>query len=181
MFFPNVEEITESNNQGLGIDFVFEKGQHILKSNGLLQECTDRENLENWILKVVLTQINAYEVYYRDETEKFGVSIYDYIGTKNRGYWLSEMKREIISQLENNSNIDYVKDYKVDLIGRKCNVSFTVVCGENIIRIDTKDIVYSNYTEAEALPDNNELELVGVLKFDGVITEDIIGDIKEVE
>ena len=45
MLFPEVTDFdigTEST--GIGIDFVFRNGQHILQKDGDLQECTEIEN-----------------------------------------------------------------------------------------------------------------------------------------
>lgn len=132
--FPEIKSlnITDSVDNKSKIDFVFENGQHILKDNGILKECSIRERLQNWIEKVVRTQAGAYEVYTKDEVRKFGVNIYEVLGTKNKGYWLSELKREITEQLIDNSEIERVEDYKAEIDKRSVKISFRVVTVDGI-------------------------------------------------
>lgn len=130
-FFPNINDIVVQESK-IGKDFVFEKGQHILNVGGTLQMCDDIGALKNWIRKVVETQIDVYEVYTRDEKEKFGVNIYEKLGTKNRSYWLSECKREITEQLEKHELIDRVENFTVEIIKRKVVIIFVVTTTDDI-------------------------------------------------
>ena len=133
MLFPEVEDFnigTEST--GIGIDFVFRNGQHILQKDGDLQECTEVENYVQWIAKVVTTQKDIYEVYTREEAEKFGTDLESYLGAKHRSYWLSELQREITEQLLKNKNITAVKNYKAEFARREVQISFTVVTASGI-------------------------------------------------
>ena len=132
-FFPEIENITVSTKKEIGKDFIFENGQHILNADGTLKECNERENIENWIRKVVSTQVGAYEVYVRDEKESFGTNIYDNLGTKNRGYWLSEIKREITEQLLKSEFIDEVKNFRINTERRKIIIEFDVVTNGIVI------------------------------------------------
>ena len=99
----------------------------MLNPDGTLKECSERENIENWIRKVVCTQMGAYEVYVKDENERFGTNIYDNLGTKNKGYWLSEIKREITEQLLKNEFIEEVKNFSINTDRRKVIIEFDVV------------------------------------------------------
>lgn len=180
MLFPKVSEIKEKGSIGIGIDFKFENGQHLIDKKGMAVECTARENLENWILKVVVTEVNAYEVYYRAESTAFGVSVYEHIGIKNRGYWLSELKREITTQLLENQFIEAVEEFKVEIKRRSCDISFKVISVDGVISFDTRDIVYCTYTDTEIIPATDNNELMSLLKFNSIIDNDIIGDYKEV-
>lgn len=133
-FFPEIEEIvygTESKE--IGIDFLFDAktGQHIVEK-GNLRECSERETLEQWIKKTITTQLGAYEVYVRDENENYGVRVYDKLGTKDRGYWLSELKREITEQLLKNENITAIEKYDVAYVKRRVIISFTVITTDGI-------------------------------------------------
>lgn len=133
MLFPEVEDFnigTEST--GIGIDFVFRNGQHILQKDGDLQECTEVENYGQWIAKVVTTQKDIYEVYTREEAEKFGTDLESYLGAKHRSYWLSELQREITEQLLKNKNITAVKNYKAEFARREVQISFTVVTASGV-------------------------------------------------
>lgn len=133
MLFPEVEDFnigTEST--GIGIDFAFRNGQHILQKDGDLQECTEVENYGQWIAKLVTTQKDIYEVYTREEAEKFGTDLESYLGTKHRSYWLSELQREITEQLLKNKNITAVKNYKAEFVRREVQISFTVVTASGI-------------------------------------------------
>ena len=130
-FFPDIDDIVVQEST-IGKDFVFENGQHILNADGTVQECDDLGGLKNWIMKVVKTQVGAYEVYTRDENEKFGVSIYEELGTKDRAYWLSECKREITEQLEKHEFIDRVEAFNAELEKRKVVITFTVVTTDDI-------------------------------------------------
>lgn len=133
--FPEIYKISNENtNKKLGIDFEFDEstGQHII-ANGSLAICSNRENIQNWIRKVIRTQINSYEVYIKDEKERFGVNIYDKLGTKDKGYWLSELKREITEQLEKHSMIESVTDYKAEYKNRKLTIYVVVMTQEGVI------------------------------------------------
>lgn len=131
MFFPDIGEI-EVNETKIGKDFVFENGQHILQADGNIKECDDIGALKNWIRKVVETQVDVYEVYIRDEKEKFGVNIYEKLGTKDRGYWLSECKREITEQLKKHRYIERVEKFTVEIIKRKVVIIFAVITTDDI-------------------------------------------------
>ncbi len=128
-FFPLVEdiEIKETKSE-IGRDFVFVNGQHIINEKGLLKEYTNEADiLKEWIRKVVLTQAGAYEVYTKGESEVFGVSIWEKLGSKERGYFLSELKREITQQLTKSEYIEQIKDFEAVTEGRKVVIRFTAV------------------------------------------------------
>ncbi len=131
-FFPDVSDINVNESRGIGIDFVFKDGSHVLNADGTLKVCSKRENIENWIRKVISTAVDAYEVYVKDESKSFGVNIYEKLGTKDRGYWLSELKREITEQLLNSNNIKSVTDFNIICEKRTAVVSFTVVTNDDI-------------------------------------------------
>lgn len=141
--FPEMEKIERVKENKRAKDFVFDyrSGQHIV-SDGNLRECSEREMLEQWIRKTVTTQLGAYEVYVKDENENYGVRIYDKLGTRDRGYWLSELKREIREQLLRNENIDSIEDYDVEYEKRKVIIRFSVITNENI-RIDMEVSKYA--------------------------------------
>lgn len=131
-FFPEIDDIKINDNKNIGIDFEFINGQHIVENNGKLKEATGIESLKNWIRKVVKTQVNAYEVYVRDESKKFGVNIYEKIGQKDRGYWLSEIRREITEQFEANNYIERVERFEVSIVKRKVVVIVAVEVNDGL-------------------------------------------------
>lgn len=132
-FFPVIEDINVSDERKMGRDFAFENGGHILNADGTLREWSERESIENWIRKVLSTCKGAYEVYVKDEGDSFGTSIYEYIGTKNRGYKLSEIKREIKEQLLKNKFIEDVYGFTIETEKRKTIIRFNVRTTEGII------------------------------------------------
>lgn len=133
-FFPDIDEIkVSSGNRVIGRDFYFERGQHYLDERGNIKEyLSDVDILKEWIRKVILTQADAYKVYVQDEKEKFGVSIWEHLGSKDRGYFLSELKREITEQLTASTHIKEIKDYSAKAEGRKIIIRFTAVTEDNI-------------------------------------------------
>ncbi len=148
--FPNLNRVkikTESDD--IGIDFAFDEvsGQHLFnsKKGGELEECTVFENLVQYISKVVKTEKGVYEVYVRDESENFGVSIYDYLGQKrNLNYALSELKREVTEQLEESDYIDSVTDYTTTREGNKVKIGFKVVVSESVRKANANGRQSSN-------------------------------------
>ena len=83
MLFPELSEFsTETNNTQNGIDFLFIDGQHKIKSNGELEECSQTEALGQLIAKTVTTAQNTYEVYTKGESTVFGTNIEDHLGLK---------------------------------------------------------------------------------------------------
>lgn len=133
MLFPELSEFsTETNNTQNGIDFLFIDGQHKIKSNGELEECSQTEALGQLIAKTVTTAQNTYEVYTKGESTVFGTNIEDHLGIKNRSYWLSELQREITEQLLSNSFINNVSNYNATFNGREVYISFTVVTTDGL-------------------------------------------------
>lgn len=133
MLFPELSEFsTETNNTQNGIDFLFIDGQHKIKSNGELEECSQTEALGRWIAKTVTTAQNTYEVYTKGESTVFGTNIEDHLGIKNRSYWLSELQREITEQLLSNSFINNVSNYNAMFNGREVYISFTVATTDGL-------------------------------------------------
>ena len=133
MLFPELSEFsTETNNTQNGIDFLFIDGQHKIKSNGELEECSQTEALGQLIAKTVTTAQNTYEVYTKGESTVFGTNIEDHLGIKNRSYWLSELQREITEQLLSNSFINNVSNYNATFNGSEVYISFTVATTDGL-------------------------------------------------
>ncbi len=113
-----------------GVDFLFdyETGQHIMKG-AVLQECTARNTVRQYIQNVLRTKRNLYKVHTKGEKEAFGLSIYDYIGTRSlpMGYINSELKREVTELLLRHPMISEVKDWTGKREKRDLNISFTAV------------------------------------------------------
>ncbi|MDO4301921.1 MAG: DUF2634 domain-containing protein [Clostridia bacterium] len=103
--FPNIfieETNTVNETENVGCDFVFdyESGQHLFNNSSLV-ECSELQTAKQYIQNVLRTQVNAYKVYTEGEADSFGISIYDYLGTRKlpMGYLNSELKREVTEQL----------------------------------------------------------------------------------
>ena len=143
--FP--EDFVENNNvedtEEVGTDFLFdyETGQHILK-NGTLEECSEVESIKQFIQNVLRTKANSYKVYTEDETEVFGISIYDYIGTRKLpdGYLNSELKREVTETLLKHPFISEVKNWNGKRNKRGLEISFTTVLTDSTL-IETSENV----------------------------------------
>ncbi len=149
MMFPtihtNLEQLNEKLSQqqnsvkplGKSCFFDYKTGQHnIIDGRNVM--CSDLETIEQWIEKVLRTEIDKYGVYTIDEHENFGISIYRYIGEKNipMGYVASELKREITEQMLQHRYIKEVTDYQAIREKRGLHILFTTVLitGEQIKR-----------------------------------------------
>lgn len=137
--FPNIfieETATENSKASVGCDFVFdyEKGQHLLQNSSLV-ECSEIQSVKQYIQNVLRTQANAYKVYTEDETETFGISIYDYLGTRRlpMGYLNSELKREVTEQLLRHPLISSVSNWIGTRERQGLHISFTVTLTDGTI------------------------------------------------
>ncbi|NDO45820.1 DUF2634 domain-containing protein [Clostridium sp. MD294] len=108
--------------------FDYKTGQHKI-IDGKTVLCSSVETMEQWIEKVLRTELNKYGIYNIDETENFGISIYRYIGEKNipMSYVVSELKREITEQMLNHRYIKEVTDYQVIREKKGLHILFTTV------------------------------------------------------
>lgn len=108
--------------------FDYKTGQHKI-IDGKTVLCSSVETIEQWIEKVLRTELNKYGIYIIDETENFGISIYRYIGEKNipMGYVVSELKREITEQMLQHRYIKEVTDYQAIREKRGLHILFTTV------------------------------------------------------
>lgn len=134
--FPNIfieETSVNDETKNVGCDFLFnyETGQHIMK-NAVLVECNTIQGVQQFIQNVLRTKINSYKVYTEDETEAFGISIYDYLGQRTLplGYLNSELKREVTEQLLKHPLIASVNDWKGTREKRGLHISFTVTLAD---------------------------------------------------
>ncbi len=120
---------TNSEIKPLGKTFLFDykTGQHVLK-DGKMVECTADEAVAQWIEKVLRTAVGKYGVYVIDETDDFGIQIYNYVGEKKLhvGYIASELKREITEQMSNHRYIDSVENFEANRNGRTLEITFSV-------------------------------------------------------
>lgn len=137
--FPNIfieETATENSKTSVGCDFVFdyETGQHLLQ-NSTLVKCLEIESVKQYIQNVLRTQANAYKVYTEDETDTFGISIYDYLGTRRlpMGYLNSELKREATEQLLRHPLISSVSNWIGTRERQGLHISFTVTLTDGTI------------------------------------------------
>lgn len=127
---------TENEVQETGVDFLFdyETGQHIVK-NGVLSECTQVQTVQQYIQNVLRTKANLYKVYTKGEDDIFGISVYDYIGTRTLpdGYLNSELKREVTQLLLKHPNINEVRDWCGKRNRRGLEISFTAVLADGTL------------------------------------------------
>ena len=148
--FPTIHTDLEQLNQklsqqqnsikplGKSCFFDYKTGQHkIIDGKAVMCSLVETvETMEQWIEKVLRTELNKYGIYTIDETENFGISIYRYIGEKNipMGYIISELKREITEQMLQHRYIKEVTDYQAIREKRGLHILFTTVLitGEQI-------------------------------------------------
>jgi hypothetical protein len=120
----------ENDTEETGIDFLFDynTGQHIIK-NCVLSECSKLQTVQQYIQNVLRTKANLYKVYTKGEADVFGISVYDYIGTRTLpdGYLNSELKREVTELLLKHPLISEVKDWSGKRNKRGLEISFTTV------------------------------------------------------
>lgn len=134
---------TESENEEVGIDFLFdyEAGQHIMK-NADLTECTTLQSVQQYIQNVLRTQANTYDVYIKDEDDVFGISVYEYIGTRAlpAGYINSELKREVTANLLKHPLIAGVSNWEGKRERRGLNISFTVTLTDGSVLEESRTV-----------------------------------------
>jgi hypothetical protein len=120
----------ENDTEETGIDFLFDynTGQHLIKG-AVLKECSELQTVQQYIQNVLRTKANLYKVYVRDETDVFGISVYDYIGTRTLpdGYLNSELKREVTELLLKHPLISDITDWSGKRNKRGLDISFTTV------------------------------------------------------
>jgi len=132
----NLEQLNEKLSQqqnsvkplGKSCFFDYKTGQHKI-IDGKAVMCSLVETMEQWIEKVLRTELNKYGIYTIDETENFGISIYRYIGEKNipMGYIVSELKREITEQMLQHRYIKEVTDYQAIREKRGLHILVTTI------------------------------------------------------
>lgn len=117
------EEILQSTTIGRTPLFNFSTGKYEIK-DGKIIECTQEEAVRQWVGFLVKTFVGKYRVY--DNTD-FGTYIENYIGEKNRGFVLSEIKRELEEKAEDNRAIEEITDIEGKTKGDKLTISLTIV------------------------------------------------------
>ncbi len=141
--FPTIHTDLEQLNQklsqqqnsikplGKSCFFDYKTGQHkIIDGKAVMCSLVETvETMEQWIEKVLRTELNKYGIYTIDETENFGISIYRYIGEKNipMGYIISELKREITEQMLQHRYIKEVTDYQAIREKGGLHILFTTI------------------------------------------------------
>ena len=140
-FIEESNMTTETEETGVDFLFDYETGQHIIK-NSLLTECTVLESVKQYIQNVLRTQANAYDVYIQGENDVFGISVYEYIGTRSlpAGYINSELKREVTENLLKHPLIANVSNWKGKRERRGLNISFTVALTDGSIIEESQNV-----------------------------------------
>jgi hypothetical protein len=122
--------VTENDTEETGVDFLFDynTGQHLIKG-AVLKECSELQTVQQYIQNVLRTKANLYKVYVRNEDDVFGISVYDYIGTRTLpdGYLNSELKREVTELLLKHPLISDVTDWSGKKNKRGLDISFTTI------------------------------------------------------
>lgn len=117
------EETLQSTTIGRTPLFNFSTGKYEIK-DGKIIECTQEEAVRQWVGFLVKTFVGKYRVY--DNTD-FGTYIENYIGEKNKGFVLSEIKRELEEKAEDNRAIEEIADIEGKTKGDKMTISLTIV------------------------------------------------------
>lgn len=140
-FIEDSNVTTETEETGVDFLFDYETGQHITE-NSLLTECTTLESVKQYIQNVLRTQANAYDVYIQGENDVFGISVYEYIGTRTlpAGYINSELKREVTENLLKHPLIAGVSNWEGKRERRGLNISFTVTLTDGSIIEESRTV-----------------------------------------
>lgn len=149
--FPSVfvEETTQTaTTEAIGVDFAFdyETGQHVFEG-GTVSLCDDLESIRQYIQNVLRTEAKVHKVYTKEESDVFGISLFEYLGSKilPLGYINSELKREVTELLLKHPQIDEVKDWESQKIKKGLEVSFTVVLTDGSLIETTQTITEVAY------------------------------------
>ena len=117
------EETLQSTTIGRTPLYNFKTGKYEVK-DGKIIECTQEEAVRQWVGFLLKTFVGKYRVY--DNTD-FGTYIENYIGEKNKGFVLSEIKRELEEKAEDNRAIEEIIDIEGMMKGDKLTISLTIV------------------------------------------------------
>lgn len=123
-----IQDIDKTRNiqdeQGVAYLYDFDKGDFVTK-NGRLIEVDSKEAVKVWIEKILRTKKDKYEIY---KNTNYGTNIYEWRGKKVPRLLLqSELKREIEETMQQNVDIDYIKNFKIEQQETIICISFTVV------------------------------------------------------
>ncbi len=122
-------------------DFVYNNGSPILLK-------TKKEIVKQWIIKCLVVTKNAWRVYYKD-VFPFGVGINKYKGINPlyQDYAQSEIKREIITALQEHEYIKLITNYYSEFKEDKLSFEFDVVLngGESEILNISETFEFSDF------------------------------------
>lgn len=122
MMEEEVTEADESTEIGKTPLYDFKKHEYVRK-DGKVVYCDQKQAVGQWVGFLVMTSMDKYPVY---EGTEFGTYIENYIGYKDEGFVLSEIKREIQEKASLNRAIKSIDDFEMERNGDKLTVSMVV-------------------------------------------------------
>ena len=133
-----INEIQKNKIQGTKEPlFDFKENKMIIK-DGKVVYGSKKDNLEQWIRLLILTQVDKFKVYI---DTGFGLlDLYNLIGNNYlmTSYGVSELKRELTEKIEAKEGVEQIKSLEVEVDFNKVNISMTItVEGESI---DSKEV-----------------------------------------
>ena len=122
--YENIEASNKTTITGKSFLFDFETGEFVIK-DGKPLEINGFEALEIWIIKILKTTINKYDIYKKDE---YGVEDLKELITSDLPFPFikSEIERIIKETLIQNTAIKSVQNFKFERNKRLLTVSFDV-------------------------------------------------------
>lgn len=106
--------------------FDFKTGKMVIK-DGKVVYGDKKQNIEQWIRLLILTQIHKFKVY---QGTNFGMlDLYNLIGNNHlmTPYGISELERELKEKIEAKNGVDKVINIEVQSDFNKVNIKMTVV------------------------------------------------------
>lgn len=126
-FDTTIDITTPSEEPKTGRVFLFDftSKQYVL-SDGKAVEATYEQSIQQWLTKVLITEIDKYEIY---KDTGFGMSILQFIGRRDLpvGVVNSEVKRQLEEKIIDRPEIVSVEDFATAREGSEVFISFNVV------------------------------------------------------
>lgn len=133
----NINNDASTNVTKLGrcFKFDFKENKFVTVDGKLVEITSDIEKVEQWILLLLATRKDKYNVY---KNTDFYVNIDDLIGGKLNAYKKAELEREITEGIEKHRYVKSVEDFNIEQIKNKVIVNLTVkLINDNELEVST--------------------------------------------
>lgn len=118
---------------GKSFSYDFKKGDFV-KVDGRLEVIEDKEALELWITKAIMTEFYRFRVY--DDVD-YGTVTEGLIGTNYpQAFIESELQREITLSVTRHELIDHLEDFSFERLSDEMMIYFTVITTDGAFEME---------------------------------------------